>query len=547
LSRSERLGQVVGKVPSGLWALLGGATWALCFGERGLLLAPWLALAPIFFLLGRPRAVALAWLHGTAFWLGSLYWIVPTLMTFGRLPATLATLGLLLLAAFLSLLFWVPFGFFGRRLWRARGWPLYLGLPALWTALEWLREYIFSGFPWNLAAYAAVDVPGARPLTAIVGAYGLSFLLLVVNTAVALSLRDRRWKPALIAGAVGAAGLLVGLAISPGPGLDSEARLGASVAGSYVRVLQPNIYNLVEWDRAQAEANYRSAMSQADAACEAGVLVILPESATWPYVYGREPRLTADLDRLAERGCRLMVNSISAVPTSIDPEAEGRGETYYNSALLIGADGIEGRYDKRHLVPFGEYVPFGGLFAWLDKLARMAGDFAPGSEPGLLAWNGEEIGTAICYEVVYAGNVALQVQAGASLLVTTTNDAWYGDSTAPWQHLRAAQFRAAEHSRTMLRSAISGVSAVIAPDGSLVSHLGVGERGVLEARVAGRRRLNLYTRAPWLVPLVAALLALAAYANVRGRQRSDSAEEPAAGPAPRPTPKSEGKTKAPGS
>lgn len=177
MSRSDRLEAVAGRIPSAVWAMLGGMVWALCFGERGRLLAPWLALAPVFFLLGRPRAIALTWVHGTVFWLASLYWIVPTLMTFGRLPSYLAALGLFLLASFLALIFWVPFGLIGRHLWLARGWPLYLGLPALWTALEWLREYIFSGFPWNLAAYAAVDVPGARPLTAVIGAYGLTFLL----------------------------------------------------------------------------------------------------------------------------------------------------------------------------------------------------------------------------------------------------------------------------------------------------------------------------------------------------------------------------------
>lgn len=511
-------------MPSAVWAVLGGVVWALCFGERGLVVAPWLALAPIFFLLGRPRAVALTWLHGTSFWLASLYWIVPTLMTFGRLPWWLAALGLLLLAAFLSFLFWLPFGYFGRRMWRAGGWSLYAGLPALWTALEWLREYIFSGFPWNLAAYAAVEVPGARPLTAWIGAYGLSFLIVGVNAALAAALRDGRRRPLVAAAGALVGGLLVGLVTSPGP---SVAPPNGSAAQE-VRVLQPNIYNLVEWDRSKAEANYASAMRQADEACAPGTLVVMSESATWPYIYGREPRLAADLDRLAERGCTLLINSISRA------SEQGEVETYYNSALLIGADGIEGRYDKRHLVPFGEYVPFGGLFAWLDKLARMAGDFTPGTEPGLLDWRGERIGTAICYEVVYAGNVALQVQAGATLLVTTTNDAWYGDTTAPWQHLRAAQFRAAEHRRTMLRAAISGVSAVIGPDGSLADHLGVGKRGILEARVVGRRDLTLYARAPWLVPLGSTLLALAAYARVRSRRRRRELPSQAAPPPPGP-------------
>jgi apolipoprotein N-acyltransferase len=175
-----------------------------------------------------------------------------------------------------------------------------------------------------------------------------------------------------------------------------------------------------------------------------------------------------------------------------------------NSAVTLGPDGrVLGRYDKRHLVPFGEYVP-----RWLPlpgPVARLVGDFVAGRGAQLVPWGTEKLGVAICYEIVFPGEVATLVRAGATALVTITNDAWYGDTAAPWQHLRAARFRAAENRRPLLRAAITGVSAAVGPDGSVERQLGVGERGVIATQLAGRADRTLYSRAPWAVPLACAL------------------------------------------
>ncbi len=474
--------------------------WACCFGQEGFRFVPWLALVPVFFLLGGRRAAWLVWIHGTVFWLAGLYWIPATMVTFGGVPWPLALLGLWLLASFLSLLFWLPFGLLGPRLWAAGGVATLVGLPALWVALEWLREFLFSGFPWNVAAYAAIEVPGALPATAWIGAYGLSFLLVAVNAAVALGIRQRRSTAPLVMGGLTALVLLAGWATAPAPEVAGD---GAQP----MRVLQPNIPNMVRFERQTAERNYYQMLGMADAACSDGALLVLPESGLWPYEYARHPFLVEDLDRIAERGCPLLVNSITP---------QGPGEPYFNSVLLVADDGVAGRYDKRQLVPFGEYVPFRGILPAFDKLARAAGDFTSGSEPSLIDWGGHRLGLAVCYEVIYPTIVAEQVRAGATALVTVTNDGWYGDTWAPWQHLRGARFRAAESRRPLLRAAITGVSAVIAPDGSVVGQLGVDDEGVLEAEVAPRTGLTLHSRAPWLVPGICTLLALAMW-FARGR------------------------------
>jgi len=195
---------------------------------------------------------------------------------------------------------------------------------------------------------------------------------------------------------------------------------------------------------------------------------------------------------------------------------------------VVAPDGTSVRYDKRELVPFGEYVPFAGVFGFVDTMARNAGNFVSAEELTLLPWRPEGaageggtelLGAAICYEIVFPGLVADAVRDGATMLVTITNDAWYGDTAAPWQHYAAARFRAAENRRPVLRAAITGVSALVAPDGGERARLDPFARGVVEGRVEGRRQLSPFSRAPWLVPLASTLLALAALLAARLRSR----------------------------
>jgi apolipoprotein N-acyltransferase len=510
--------------PGFLWALLaaaGGVLWGLSFAREPLGVASWLTLAPLILLLAHPRAGRLAFLHGLAAWLTGLYWIVPTLITYGGLPPAAAAALTTLLAAFLAL-FHGAFGWLGGPLWRAAAGRLargekyalavrLFGLPALWVALEWLRTYFLGGFPWNLAAYAWIGVAGALPLAAWIGAYGVSFLVVWVAVGLAATVErlsraaPRRWWVPL------GAGLAVPLLLLPLAGRWSgrlAARENARVgqAGLPVRILQPNIANLVGWDPAAVMRNYRKVVDLSYSYCQPGVLVIWPESAAWPFVYGRDAVLDQDLRAMSDRGCTVLLNSSSPA-----------GDSFYNSAFLLAPGSPPERYDKRHLVPFGEYVPFKDVFFFLKKLARNAGDFRPADRLVLLPWRGEKLGAAICYEVVFPEEVALLTRAGATLLATITNDAWYGDTAAPWQHLRAARFRAAENRRTMLRAAITGVSALIAPDGSVPAKLGVGEEGVIRAQVAGETLLTPYARRPWLPPLActAAAAAFVVYCSWR--------------------------------
>ena len=480
---------LVPRLVPALLALASGGVWALCFARQPLNVVSWVALVPLLLLLGQRRAWLLGFLHGVAFWLTSVPWIAPTLETYGQLPPWLAGLAVLAVGIYQGS-YTALFAFLAKPVWQRGGVFALLGPPALWVAVEWLRSHLLGGFPWNLAAYAWIDLPGALPLSAWIGCYGVSLLLVFTNNGVARALASHRWQTALLT--TGATAVLLALgACSPAWTL----RTGP-VEADPVRVLQPNIQNLTEWDPDQVETNYRKLLELSERACDAsGALLVWPESAAWPYSYGRDAELRSDVGRLAESGCSVLLNSVLE---------SGEGDT--NSALLVTTSETADRYDKRRLVPFGEFVPLAEWLPFMESLARNAGDFAAGHSPALLSWEEQEIGTAICFEIVFPGAVAEQVRHGATLLVTITNDAWYGDTWAPWQHYRAARFRAAENRRTVLRAAITGVSAIIEPDGSVQEQLGVGEEGYLEASVVGRSDRTLFTQAPWLVPLLCCLV-----------------------------------------
>ncbi len=488
-------------LPEAIAAVVGGVAWGLCFASEPSLWLGWLALAPLVWLVGRPRRFLWGLVHGFTSWLVAVTWLPPTLVTFGEVPAVVSWMLLVPMCGFLGL-FHGLFTALGRPLWRCGGAAAWLGLPALWVVTEWLRSFPvgFFGFPWNLAAYAWVEVPGALPLAAWVGAYGVAYPLLTSNVGLALAWERRRWEPAVVAPL--AALLLLAVA-----GRFSRGEEPAAALAQEVRIVQPH-QSLELHDNAAIWANYRRLIGISEAECRGRpTLLIWPESAAWPFDWERSPQLRHDLERLAARGCAVVFNTPTAKPSTSGDEVE-----YFNSALLVTAGGPAGRYHKRRLVPWGEYVPLATVLPFVRHLARHAAEFSAGSDVALLRWDGERLGMAICYEVIFPEAVAEQVRAGASLLVTISNDAWYGDTAAPRQLFRAARFRAAENRRPLLRAALTGISGVIDRHGGVEARLGVGDVGVLRARVAGAGELSPYTRAPWLVPLASVLLAAFALA-----------------------------------
>jgi len=484
-------------------ALVAALAWSLCFEREAAIILPWVALVPLLLLLGCRRPFLGVWLFGVVFWFSSLSWLVPTLTTHGGLHPILSRLLTLLAALYLGL-DQAIFASVGRRLWRRGGLCTLLGLPSCWVVMEVLRGFPFGGFPWNLAAYAWVDTPGALLLSAWVGAFGVSWLLLFVNTALALAWRERCWELAVVGL------LLTGLVLTMAARFSQSEEEGGGGrwlhgrgSAGEVRVVQPDSPIVAPQ---AASPNYQRLVRMSLEACDGakGRLVVWPESAAFPHRYEASARLQRDLAGLHAAGCQVLLGTVTF-----------EKERYFNSALLVTEDGVVGQYSKRRLVPWGEYIPLKNVLPWVGKLARNAGEFTAGEDLGLLPWNDEKIGMAICYEVVFPGAIAEQVRAGATLLATITNDAWYGDTAAPWQHFRAVRFRAAENRRPMVRAALTGVSALVDAQGKVVQSLGVAERGVIQGRVLGRQGLTPFNRAPWLVIVLS--IFLAAFAIVRAR------------------------------
>ena len=451
----------------------------------------------------RRQAFVLGWIHGTVFWAVGIPWIAFTLGVYGGLPESLSKVLFLLLTLYLGIYHGL-FALLGRRLLKqGGGWAL-LGIPGLWVVVEHLQGHPFGGFPWNLAAYAWIDLPGALEVSAWIGTFGVSFLVLWVNTGLTLALRQRR----LLWAAVGLGFPLLCLVLGSLPAVPREA----SGPRLPVRIVQPNIGMAQTADLSGIEEGYRRLLELSREACDTeGALLIWPESAGWPFLWEEDPyfpgRLQGDVESLRRAGCAVLFNS-----------AHRESGKTFNSAFLSSAGSGLQRYDKRHLVPWGEYVPLGEVFPSVGKLARNAGSFSAGEEARNLDFGGELLGPGVCYESSFPAEVAELVQAGATILVNLSNDAWYGDSAARHQLFRAVRFRAAESQRPVLRAAITGISAVIGPQGEVTASLDVDRSGVLRAEIQGRKTKSVYSRWPGLTPWLSLLGA--AFAIIAARRET---------------------------
>jgi apolipoprotein N-acyltransferase len=458
--------------------VVSGILFALAFPPYELpLLAP-LALVPWIASLAteerRWRGLLSGFLFGMAYWLVSIPWIVYVVTRFGSQSNAMGILSLAILAAILAewpaLIGWAVVAVAPPRS------PWRLGIfPLLWLASEHARTNVYGGFPWNLTAEALYRHPIWIQSAAFWGAYGVGFVVVLVSALLAASVVERRPRPIVVAAVLA---LVVGVT--------GEIRLTSPpVSGEVVSValLQPNIpqeSRLLEERRA---ANYVAVMEQARAAArEHPGLIVVPESA-FPVYWETSRILRRDLTELvASCRCAVLFNDV-------DIETNDR---YYNAARLLTARGIGKPYRKVHLVPFGEYVPLPRIFFFVRQVSTEIGEFSAAREPTVLRNDTWSVGTGVCYEILYPVLSWKQVRAGANLLVTISNDSWYGAGGAQAQHFAGAVLRAVENERFLLRAAITGISGVVDEKGRVLSELGADEKGTLR----GTARL-INSRTAW--------------------------------------------------
>ena len=465
-------------------ALLSGGLLALAFpgtGDQG-----WLAfeaLVPLLVAVERVtwgRAGALGFLAGLMFWLVTIPWVAPTMVRYGGLPWALAGLILLGLAVYLAL-YWAAFCALlaGSAL---RSGALYVVVAAsLWVALEFLQTHLLTGFPWNLLGYSQHGNLPLIQVAAVTGVYGVSFVVMAVNAALARVLDARgRWTESVAP--AGIAALVWGLAIGsswlwPAPHAPQRAMPIALVQG--------NIDQGVKWDvgwQGRTLGVYRALTLEA--ARERPGLIVWPETAV-PFLVQEDPR-QGELEALARQtGSYLLVGAPG--------RSAGRPR---NSAFLLGPDGRTlGRFDKRHLVPFGEYVPLRRWLFFVNALAGgTIGEFVSGAEATVFSTPLGRFGVVVCYEAIFPGEVREFFLGGADFLVNITNDAWFGRSAAPTQHLVMATFRAVENRAYLIRAANTGISAIVAPDGRVVRASELFTPAVVSGVVTARAGVSVYTR-----------------------------------------------------
>ncbi|HVA62658.1 MAG TPA: apolipoprotein N-acyltransferase [Terriglobales bacterium] len=511
-----------------LAAAASGAGLAAVFPLLGWDWMAWFALVPLLIVVARAenwwRALAPGYLAGVVFFALSCPWIATTIHNYGDLSSATAglvfVLFLLLMASYLAIFAWL-----GHAIGRGLGHRL-LPLPFLWVAVELLRTYTpMGGFPWNLLGSSQAAHAGFMLVAPVAGVYGASFLIALANTLLAGLLlrfydernasRPRPWPTRMDGVLAAGLGLILAFATLPyhPPSLP--------VRTLRARLVQPNTPLKGSW----TNARLRSFLDQqlqlsAPAKAPPAALILWPEQPA-PLDYALQTEFQAMTAELLSRTRATFVFGEVTYPLTAlgTPDFD----LPRNSVLVVHPDGTSGeRYDKLHLVPFGEYVP---LPAWLKhwagvgKLVQNVGDFVPGQGPVLFSLNGRRFATLICYESIFPALARREVAMGAEWLVNQSDDGWYGTSSAAAQGLQMAQVRAIENRRWLLRDTNDGITAVIDPYGRITAELPQRRAAALEASFSPLTELTFYTRhGDWLAYaccIMVALLGVAALFHSR--------------------------------
>lgn len=517
-----RLPLVSGALRPALLAIFSGLLLVLSFPKADFSFLAWVALIPLLVALeGQPPRAAfrLGLLCGVVAYAGLLYWVVIVMTEYGHLPLFASIPLWLLLAIWLAL-------FTGLTAWSTTLGEQYgiksaLMFPLTWVAADYLRSYLLTGFPWTMLGHSQYRLLPLIQIADITGVYGITALIVLANVVLYRIIRA-------LAGAEvpypakSAVVLVVTFAVTLGYGLSRLNTPQASTAPFRVALIQGNIDQAVKWSPMFREAtlDIYTNLSRQAVAQQPVDLIVWPESAAPFYFQENSP----SSDRI-----RNLARELKAYILFGSPAAELRDgrPVNLNSAFLLAPDGSElGRSDKVHLVPFGEYVPLSRLLPFVHKLVHGIGDFVPGSEIKPLMAGTTPLGLLVCYEAIFPELARAQVNSGSRVLVNITNDAWFGRSSAPWQHLAMAIFRAVETRTPLIRAANTGITSLVDQNGHIRGMTTLFKEAVMVGEVHPGSANSLYLRigdlfAQGCLGLSVAMLLLQRYRHrVRQTQRS---------------------------
>ncbi len=520
----------------------------------------WVALAPLLFALlspkrdGTPLSVkqgaALGYLCGFVWYLGNCYWIYQTMYLYGALPRPVAA-GILVLfclylglyhALFASLVVLVKHSRLGRQ-------GTLLLAPFLWVSVELARARI-TGLPWDLFGIAQVDNPLLTRLAPFTGAYGLSFLVAAVNSLWLMGISGQKrhlMRAPLTLASVAIIGVIVSYGLHVRP--QAEQSVPHQPAGTAILLQQNLEVGAANTGPQESAQQLLEDFSRRSLRPSSSILRGIPELAgtlpafleppkgplradliVWPESPApfeeQDPSFRSALSALAQTaGASIIVGN-----TAFEPSSYPRNPTRdvpRNRASFVTAEGaFAGHYDKMHLVPFGEYTPFKPLFFFAGSLLQEVGIFEPGQTRSTFYTGEHRIGVFICYESIFADEIRQLSRDGAEVLVNISNDGWYGNTSAPWQHLNMVRMRAIENHRWILRSTNTGVTAAIDPYGQVVASVPRHIRTALPVRFRYEHDVTFYAQHgdlfAYTCALVTTLAVLLSMADLREKKRPHS-------------------------
>jgi len=448
-----------------LLSLLSGILLILSFPHFDLEFLAWVALVPLFYSIeekGLYHSFILGFLTGLVAFLGILYWIIVAVHTYGNVPLILSGSILLLLVVYLSLFIGV-FTFLTRFIQIRSELRTILLTPVLWVALEYLRSFLLTGFPWaNLGYSQYLNLPFIQ-MADVTGVYGPSFVLLLVNATVFWVVRQWSRRTFPFREIVITVVVLLGFLIYGYLKMEVVDRQTVRNSPLKVGLVQGNIDQSIKWDESfQKETLQIYEKLSFKVVEEKPDLIIWPETATPFFFQDAKEYQPLVLSIPKKTRAFLLFGSPSY-------KIQKGKVNHYNSAYLASPSGeLVGKYDKIHLVPFGEYVPMQDLLFFIGSLGEGIGDFKPGKEIFNFALPQGKFGVLICFEIIFPDLCRRFVKEGATFLVTITNDAWFGKTSAPYQHFSMAAFRAVENRVFVARAANTGITGIIDSTGRIL-------------------------------------------------------------------------------
>ena len=445
----------------------------------------------------------LGYAAGAVFLGGSCYWFVSVMTGYGGLPLPVA-MGVLVLFLIIFSTFFGVFGLIETIVARRSGEVALLLSPFLWVAIELARTYLITGFPWNLLGYA-VRPEGLERVASVTAVYGLSFIAVATSALMAWVLLTPRRKIAWIMLPCWLLALIIGnwLLRPPPPQPVPDTAL---LVQPDIPLGDAGVRNWAPWINPTALENLVkesvTATRKAQGSVKDPPLLIWPEDPA-PFYFNRDPIFRDAIELMARQAHAYVIAG------TVTFMGQGTSQPQ-NSAVVLAPDGrLLLQYDKIHLVPFGEYVPWWGFPGTVGKVISQVGDFVPGSSVRVAKTPVGTIGVFICYESIFPQLVRKITAAGSEVLVNISDDGWYGDSSGPFQHFEMARFRAIENGRFLLRATNNGQTAIIDPYGRVLGEIPRKQPGILTGKFRYLSKETFYTRHGDIFAWVCSALALA--------------------------------------